>query len=405
MILWLESTLGCLLCHFLCHCNTMNPSETHPDKPSKAPKKKFNFTKVKDNRGREIRGLWERNGRYYARLAVVNPKTGKKSTSRIPLEDVKTVAQARNALEDLKKERREGELRVVGQTPYLKDFVETYFSTVQGKRPSTLRRERGSLNAWTSYMGTVRLSDITPKHIHGFISYRKSQGLTNRTVNLDLITITQVLKKAQDFHHIRSLPTENVRQLRHVAVRRSLITLKDIRQLCDAALEESKNGVQFSDYIHFMAFAGSRRNETLRVKWSDVNFERKTVTIGSDGNTKNHESRVVNFNANLDDLLQQMLTRKAPDSDWLFPSPRRGDKDAPVIDFRGSLDIARAKSGLDINFHDLRHYFISTCVMAGIDYMTIARWAGHKDGGILIGRVYGHLSDDHARQQAARVVF
>jgi integrase len=41
--------------------------------------------------------------------------------------------------------------------------------------------------------------------------------------------------------------------------------------------------------------------------------------------------------------------------------------------------------------HDLRHLFCSFCVMAGIDFMTIAGWAGHKDGGILIGKVYGHL--------------
>jgi hypothetical protein len=43
--------------------------------------------------------------------------------------------------------------------------------------------------------------------------------------------------------------------------------------------------------------------------------------------------------------------------------------------------------------------------MSGVDYMTIAKWVGHKDGGILIGKVYGHLNDEHAKQQAERVVF
>lgn len=58
------------------------------------------------------------------------------------------------------------------------------------------------------------------------------------------------------------------------------------------------------------------------------------------------------------------------------------------------------KAGLArIGFHDLRHYFISYCVMSGIDYMTIAKWMGHRDGGILIGKVYGHLTDDHARRR------
>lgn len=64
----------------------------------------------------------------------------------------------------------------------------------------------------------------------------------------------------------------------------------------------------------------------------------------------------------------------------------------------------RKAAGLDwIGFHDLRHYFCSVCVMAGIDFMTIAAWLGHKDGGILVGKVYGHLLDEH-RQKAAKLV-
>jgi integrase len=47
-------------------------------------------------------------------------------------------------------------------------------------------------------------------------------------------------------------------------------------------------------------------------------------------------------------------------------------------------------------FHDCRHYFISMCVMSGIDFMTIAAWVGHKDGGVLIGKVYGHLGNGRA---------
>ena len=43
--------------------------------------------------------------------------------------------------------------------------------------------------------------------------------------------------------------------------------------------------------------------------------------------------------------------------------------------------------------------------MAGIDFMTIAKWVGHADGGILIGKVYGHLSNEHAKRQAEKLVF
>jgi integrase len=56
-------------------------------------------------------------------------------------------------------------------------------------------------------------------------------------------------------------------------------------------------------------------------------------------------------------------------------------------------------------FHDCRHHFISMGVMSGIDFMTIAAWVGHKDGGVLIGKVYGHLANEHRKAMAGRMNF
>src|SRR5207245_11788445 len=96
----------------------------------------------------------------------------------------------------------------------------------------------------------------------------------------------------------------------------------------------------------------------------------------------------------------------APDSIWLFPSPQRGDEDKPAKTFRESLEFVRKRAGLPhFGFHDLRHHFISMCVMSGIDFMTIAAWVGHKDGGILIGKVYGHLANEHRKAMADRLNF
>jgi integrase len=121
---------------------------------------------------------------------------------------------------------------------------------------------------------------------------------------------------------------------------------------------------------------------------------------------KNRKARVVDFNAGLEAHLKDMLTRRAPDTQWLFPSSQRGERDVPARSYVESMRLVRAKAGVPkFGFHDLRHYFISHCVMSGIDFMTIARWAGHQDGGVLIGKVYGHLSNEHAQRQAQRVNF
>jgi integrase len=119
-----------------------------------------------------------------------------------------------------------------------------------------------------------------------------------------------------------------------------------------------RNGAQLVDYLRFLAFSGTREQEALRVRWADVDFKSERVTIGSDGLSKNWESRTVEFNAQLGGLLGEMYKRRAPDSSWIFPSPRRGPRDQHAQSFRESLKMARKKAELPwVGFHDLRHYY------------------------------------------------
>ena len=58
-----------------------------------------------------------------------------------------------------------------------------------------------------------------------------------------------------------------------------------------------------------------------------------------------------------------------------------------------------------ITHHDLRHLFATRCIESGVDIPTVSRWLGHKDGGALAMRVYGHLRDQHSTEMAKRVSF
>jgi integrase len=58
-----------------------------------------------------------------------------------------------------------------------------------------------------------------------------------------------------------------------------------------------------------------------------------------------------------------------------------------------------------ITHHDLRHLFATRCTESGVDIQTVSRWLGHKDGGALAMRVYGHLCDEHSTAMAQKVSF
>jgi len=368
------------------------------------------YNKVLDQRKRPIRGLWERNGRYYAQITVEDQNTGLKQVKRVPLEGATTNAQAVAKFQELLTQRRKGSLPVLKRTPKFADYATQYFEFYEkvkdAKRASTLETERFAIDRWIEHLGHVRLDRITRALINSFIAKRQGAGRSGRTVNLEVICFRNVMKRAIDDGWINSLPTQNLRPLKWTPHKRELFSAAQINELCDKAIEVSKNGQEFADYIRFLAFSGARMSEALRLKWADVDWENKQLTIGADGLSKNHKARVVDFNASLEGHLLAMKKRRAPDLKWLFPSPQRGNQDIPAKSFRETLILARNAAKLpDFGFHDCRHHFISMCVMSGIDYMTIARWAGHQDGGVLIGKVYGHLSNEHAQRQAQRVNF
>jgi integrase len=391
------------------------------------------FSKVLDGRKQPIRGLWSRNGRFYAQLSIED-KAGNKRVRRVPLLDkdknpVATVPQALEALNRLKVNRSDSNLPVLHRTPKFSDYVTTYLSWIKAgqetgqamKKKNTITKEENTLKHWIEHMGGARLDKIGMPHINAWIAKRLASGTSKRTVKLDIIILNNVLNHAVEDRWIKAIPTltkEGRKRLRSEAPKRGLLASEDLEALCTAAMDSNedgspitKNWLQFVDFIRLLAYCGAREQEALALRWNDVSFERNQLAIGSDGDTKNKTGRTVDFNPKLKAHLLEMSKRKAPDSDWMFPSPQRGEKDIHARSFRESLKLVRAHAAkkhqhlADKAFHDLRHHFISYCVMSGLDYMTIAAWVGHRDGGILIGKVYGHLADSHKREQAAKVDF
>ncbi len=230
-------------------------------------------------------------------------------------------------------------------------------------------------------------------------------GLSARTVNLDVIALRHVLRFALDAGLTRDLP--RVRALKQrPSPRRPLLTREQFTLLLETAPAVTKNSDLFVFYLRFLALTGAREREALLVRRADVDLNRGAVTIGASGVSKNSKERVVDFSPELEALCRELLGILPPDTSWLFPSPQRGTRDIPAKTLRESLKACRRIAGVEwLGFHDLRHFFASQCVMAGIDFMTIAAWLGHSDGGVLVGKVYGHLAESHKKAAARRLKF
>ena len=378
-----------------------NPDAATVKRPASSPAA---YEQVFDGRKLRVRGLWKRGGSFYGRFTATD-HAGKKRDAFRALEGAASVPAAKAALQKLRDEAAKRSIPTDGRCPTFAEFGARYVKEVSStKRPATERKERACIAWWTERVGSLPINRIHRTHVHSGIAALTQSGLAPRTANLYVICLRVVLKRAHEEGLIHEMPTAGLRPLKVSTTKRELIEAGDFDKILSAAPEATKNATEFCDYLRFLLFSGAREKEALRVAWSDVDFENEQVTVGSDGLAKNHEARRVDFNQDLAALLIEMKERRAPDSQWLFPSPKRGGKDIPGMSLRASLHLSCAAAGVKrIGFHDCRHRFISSCVMSGLDYMTIAQWVGHKDGGVLIGKVYGHLSGAHRKAMASRL--
>jgi integrase len=364
------------------------------------------YHKVFDGRKRRIRGLWGRNDLFYAQASLPD-ESGVVKVRRVRL-TATTVAGAAAELRRLMTRREEEQLPLMTQAPKFDEYAEKYIETQYAlgrKTLETLKGESRHVRFWAGHLRSTRLNRITTTKIRNGLIRRKGDGLAPRTINICLISLRNVLKMAIQDGWLKVSPAAPIEWQKVPRKKWPLFSSRQLDELCKSALRISANGPLFCDFVRFLCYSGARVGEALPLSWADVDWKNGQITIGAGGDTKNREFRVVDFNPSLRSHLESMLEHRTQDL-WLFLSAQRGRQGHHASCLRGSLLMARNDAALQhVRFHDCRHHFISYCVMSGIDFMTIAKWVGHKDGGMLIGRTYGHLADEHTKRAAQKVSF
>src|SRR5262249_1453203 len=194
-----------------------------------------------------------------------------------------------------------------------------------------------------------------------------------------------------------------------VVVKRAPVRCKEIKLpsidkfnalITEMRAGHSRDSINCADFAAGLAFTGCRVGEAGEIAWRDVDFDAGKIVVRGDSKTgtKNLELRRVPL---------------IPDARALFQQMRRELSGEPcdakvfrVGECQKALDRACKKVGTDrITHHDLRHLFATRCIESGVDIPTVSRWLGHKDGGALAMKTYGHLRREHSIAQAQRVTF
>lgn len=334
-----------------------------------------------------------KNGTYYLQAKIA----GKKIRKSLRTDALRIAKIKRNDL--LAKLRmqsglaRDYENMTIGQ---LIAVTRSYYADIPSYRekPASLHYRNQILDVLASQMPVTRaistLSKSETVDLFKYIAGRYSPQRYNNTLGTFRKMMEIAIKKA---HACIDDPSMEIERL---AIRKKEITVptaSEFKAIIKAVRGQKKaNSLQASQFIEFLAYAGCRVDESRHIKGHDIAGSRIRITGGVSG-TKNHEARFVPIVP----AMRELLERIDPEPNkplFSLKSPREALKNACL-----RLGIRH------VRVHDLRHFFATTCIESGIDFATIAKWLGHKDGGILVAKTYGHIRDDHSQREAAKVQF
>lgn len=227
-------------------------------------------------------------------------------------------------------------------------------------------------------------------------------------LDIDRLRINMLKTKSpQTVKHILSL----LRRIINFGVKKSLcppitfiIEMPKVDNMKDDALtqEQMKRLLKAADedvhpqagaIIKMALLTGMRRGELFKLKWSDIDFEKKFITIKD---PKGGKDQVIPLNKPTEELL---LYHTLTESDFIFPG-RNGKQRSNA---QKSINRIKEKAGIPKEIrplHSLRHTFATMLANSGkVDMYTLQKLTTHKGPQML--QRYAHLRDTKLQEASS----
>lgn len=386
------------------------------------------------------------SGTYYALVK----KSGKQIRRSLKTQDRKLAERRlRDFRRDVGKLSDSKEIR----RQSFEEFTEWWFplATSEQKVSSSLRVRR-CVEELNRRFGSIPIANVTRDDCETWAAER-GRKIAASTYNQDIQTLKGIFKMAVERGILLDNPADGIK--RRKVVNKSVLipsqsqfeTLIETMEYLKGKDARSRHSI---DLVKLLAFSGMRLGEATRIIWDEIDFENKRFTVsGGKIGTKNGETRIVPLFPQLAAFLMgfgikkgffEKVSKEIKDKTLIYFSveiPKRnknvsknkksnskkvisnseiknerihliGTEDFDPQETLISIDsgkkalIAACKEAGLPNFthHCLRHYFVSNAIERNIPFHVIASWVGHKDGGLLVAKTYGHLRDTHSAEMA-----
>lgn len=289
-------------------------------------------------------------------------------------------------------------------------------------------REPGTIRAYTSHvnrakgrLGDIKLTRLTAQHLDRAYSAWLGEGLSPTTVHHVHATVSAALRQAVRWQVIAAAVTERASP---PPSRPKPVTPTDPSAVRALIARADADGLPvLAAAVALAAATGCRRGELCGLRWSDwdrsgVLHVRHALKNGLDGHTvelrdtKTHQARKVA----LDPFATAVLGRRRaqaetwaeaagvelPDDGFILTLDPSGATPTRPDHITQRFHRLTKEVGVNLRFHDLRHFTATQLLGANVDPRTVAGRLGHADASITM-RVYAAFLQERD-QEAARII-
>jgi integrase len=294
---------------------------------------------------------------------------------------------------------RDAALRPGREVPTVDQWCRIWLSDYARPAPATQRTYRYATEQIRRDVGRRNLDDID-RPLARRLANRWPRGTTRVARTMWADAARDGVATANPFTNLR-LETPKGRKDLDALSETEIVELANI-----AAAYHGDYGPEASAIILTLGFVGVRPGELCVLRRSDLDLSTREVTVrfnldgsGQEKAPKNGRPRTVTVPPPALDAIRRLPP--ALHDDYVFHAPRgrRLSKGSLHYLWRPVAAAWRASGGRDIDLYDLRHAAATLYLERGLTPADVAVQLGHTDGGRLVQMLYGHPSEDRARDR------
>lgn len=292
-----------------------------------------------------------------------------------------------------------------------------YWISIKEKtvRPNTVRnyRERYHRNI-SKVIGKMLLIDVKPIHCQKIFSYMADEGYKTTTIYQTRITLYNMLDFAKENDVIINNPCKKSvkSDMGQPSDKKEALTIDVQRKFLEAARDQS-----YENQYRFVLQTGLRTGELVGLKWDDVDFKNKTLTISR---TMEYRYKVGEWRIGppksesgyrtvplTDEAIRILKAQKEKNSKIKVIPMEWADqvflcrKGKPVKNSTYDTALFKICDKVGIkrfSMHVLRHTFATRCIEAGMMPKTLQKILGHSNIGITMN-LYVHITEDEKHKE------